>query len=160
MNIEELLNELVFSDEYEGQIRNDNNLINYIDNKVFTSVFYAMVGLLEDFPIVQRKFIKGFTDQPQGCGNINIVLFSQLTQTGRASNNKWIARMPLQINHPHVIIYLPRDIVVANEKLLRFEDKPDGTQRFRYAIPKDINQFIKNPSAYISLVAVEGRLNN
>jgi hypothetical protein len=68
--------------------------------------------------------------------------------------------MPLQINHPHVIIYLPRDIVVANEKLLRFEDKPDGTQRFRYAIPKDINQFIKNPSAYISLVAVEGRLNN
>ena len=160
MNIEEFLNELVFSDEYEGQIRNDINLRNYIDNKVFTSVFYAMVGLLEDFPIVQRKFIKGFTDQPQGCSNINIVLFSQLTQTGRASNNKWIARMPLQLNHPHVLIYLPRDIVVANEKLLRFEDKPDGTQRFRYAIPKDINKFIENPSAYISLAAVEGRLNN
>ena len=160
MNIEEFLNELVFSDEYEGQIRNDINLRNYIDNKVFTSVFYAMVGLLEDFPIVQRKFIKGFTDQPQGCSNINIVLFSQLTQTGRASNNKWIARMPLQLNHPHVLIYLPRDIVVANEKLLRFEDKPDGTQRFRYAIPKDINKFIENPSAYISLAAVQDRLES
>ena len=160
MNIEEFLNELVFSDEYEGQIRNDNNLRNYIDNKVFTSVFYAMIGLLENFPIVQRKFINSYTDQPQGCDGTNTVLFSKLTQTGRASNNKWIARMPLQLNHPHVLIYLPRDIVVANEKLLRFEDKPDGTQRFRYAIPKDINKFIENPSAYISLAAVESRLNN
>lgn len=160
MNIEEFLNELVFSDEYEGQIRNDNNLRNYIDNKVFTSVFYAMVGLLEDFPIVQRKFINGYIDQPQGCSNINIVLFSKLTQTGRASNNKWIARMPLQQNNGNVIIYLPRDIVVANEKLLRFEDKPDGKQRFRYAIPKDINKFIENPSTYISLAAVQDRLEN
>jgi hypothetical protein len=75
MNIEEFLNELVFSDEYEGQIRNDINVRNYIDNKVFTSVFYAMIGLLEDFPIVQRKFINGYIDQPQGCSNINIVLF-------------------------------------------------------------------------------------
>jgi hypothetical protein len=160
MNIEEFLNELVFSDEYEGQIRNDNNLINYIDNKVFTSVFYAMVGLLENFPIVQRKFINSYTNQPQGCDGTNIVLFSKLTQTGKASNNKWIARMPLQLNHPHVIIYFPREIVVANDNLLRFEDIPDGKKQSRYAIPKDINKFIKNPSAYISLAAVEGRLNN
>jgi hypothetical protein len=68
--------------------------------------------------------------------------------------------MPLQLNHPHVLIYFPRNIIIANEKLLRFEDKPDGMQKFRYAIPKDIDQFINNPSAYISVSAVEERLNN
>ena len=160
MNIEELLKDLVITEARKNQICNDNNLKNYIDNKVFTSVFNTMVESLKQFPVVRRKFIYSYSEQPESCCETNILLFSRLTQTGRASNNKWIARMPLQLNHPHVLIYLPRDIVVANEKLLRFEDKPDGKQRFRYAIPKDINKFIENPSAYISLAAVESRLNN
>ena len=160
MNITELLNELAISEARKNQIRNDNNLKNYINNKVFTSVFNTMAEFLKPFPIVQKKFIYGYTDQPAGCNDTNILLFSRVTQTGRASNNKWIARMPLQLNHPHVLIYFPRNIIIANEKLLRFEDKPDGMQKFRYAIPKDIDQFINNPSAYISVSAVEERLNN
>ena len=160
MTINELLKELVISEKYKNQILKDKNVQDYINNKVFDSVFYAIVELLKPFPIVQRKFIKGYIDQVDGCNSKNLVLFAPLTDNGNAIGEKWIARMPLQQNNHQLLVYFPRDIVVANEKLLEFQDKPDGTQRFRYGIPKDINQFIKNPSAYISLVAVEGRLNN
>jgi hypothetical protein len=158
MNINELFNHLVISELYENQILNDNNVKNYINNEVFDSVFNAIVEFLNPFPILQRKFINTYTGQPTGCNRKNLILFAPLADNGNAINEQWIARMPLQQNNCNVIIYFSREIVVANEKLLRFEDKPDGKKQSRYAIPKDINQFIKNPSAYISVAAVQGRL--
>ena len=160
MTINELLKDLVISEVYKNQLLNDNNVQNYINNKVFDSVFNGVVELLKPFSAVKRKFINGYTGQPTGCNAKNLVLFAPLTNNDEAIHNQWIARMPLKQNANNVIIYLPRDIVVANEKLLRFEDKPDGKKQSRYAIPKDINKFIENPSAYISLAAVESRLNN
>ncbi|MEN9897000.1 MAG: hypothetical protein RLZZ66_649 [Pseudomonadota bacterium] len=161
MNINELLNHLVISEIYENQILMDNNIRNYINNEVFDSVFYTIVEFLNPLSVVRRKYIDGYGDQPAGCNRKNLVLFAPLEEnTYNAINKKWIARMPLQQNNGNVIIYFPREIVVANDNILRFEDRPEKTKRFRYAIPKDINKFIENPSAYISLAAVQGRLNN
>lgn len=158
MTIDELLKDLVISEVYRNQILKDNNIKNYIDNEVFTSVFYKMIKFLTPFDAMRRKFIKGYTDQADDYNGKNLILFSPLTDNDNAIGEKWIARMPLRQNNHQLLIYFPRDIVVANEKLLRFQDKPNGTQRFRYAVPKDINQFINNPSAYISIAAVKSRL--
>jgi hypothetical protein len=161
MTINDLLKDLVISEAYKNQILKDKNVQNYINNKVFDSVFNGVVELLKPFSVVRRKFIKGYTDQADDYNGKNLILFSPLQpNSGNAIGEKWIARMPLQQNNNQLLVYFPRDIVVANEKLLRFEDKPDGTQRFRYAIPKDINKFIENPSAYISLAAVKSRLSS
>ena len=160
MNFDELLKDLVISETYKNQMVRDDNIKNYIDNKVFTSVFKAMVEFLTPFDAMRRKFIKSYTDQADDYNGKNLILFSPLTPSGNAIGEKWIARMPLQQNNHQLLIYFPRDIVVANEKLLRFQDKPKGTQDFRYAIPKDINQFIKNPSAYISLAAVKSQIES
>ncbi len=100
MTINELIKELEISEKYKNQLLKDKNVQDYINNKVFDSVFYAIVELLKPFSVVRRKFIKGYTDQADDYNSKNLILFSPLQpNSGNAIGEKWIARMPLQQNN-------------------------------------------------------------
>ena len=156
MNINELLKDLIITEEYKNQICKDNNLKHYIDNKVFTSVFNEMVKFLKPFPVVRRKFIDGYTNQPEACNKINCLLFSPLEDNLNATRNKWIARMPLQQNTKSVLIYFPRSIIVpSNENKFKYEHI---NPNYHYSIPVNISDFITHPQQFISVDAIRYRL--
>jgi hypothetical protein len=158
MNIEELLKDLVITEARKNQICNDNNLKNYIDNKVFTSVFNTMVESLKQFPVVRRKFIYSYSEQPESCCETNILLFSPLGPSGRASNTKWIARMPLRKNGNSGLIYFPQSIIIKNDDNFRLENIRLNNPNYHYAVLINVKGFIDAPEKFISIDKIEERI--
>ena len=159
MKIDELLKDLVIKPEYKENVMADSKLHAYIDAGHFTSVFNTMVDFLKSLPEVKRKFINGYTEQPKNCDSINIFLFSPLTQTGRASNKQWIARMPLEKNGNSVLIYFPQSIIVPSSRHnFRFENVKEDNPNYHYAILTNAKDFIDKPEKFISIDKIKERI--
>jgi hypothetical protein len=150
------------------QITANNDVVNFIcSSRYFVPLLDSLTAFLQTVmnPTSGRKvelsYIRNYNSQPEGCNNsIPMLLFAPLEDDReQAIRNTWIARLPLLPNMNSVSVYFP-DLILNNplqNGMFRLEPY---NNRYSYAIPIVLSDFIKNPAAFLDLVKIQKRVKS
>lgn len=110
------------------------------------ALFHQLAQLVEQrFPNNGQKIVKRYTDQPKGYNNTPMLVFANIGPSGRAADNKWVARIPLMDEDrcPLTILF------PSSAKRLDLNPAMISVGKLGAWRPLDITAFLHAPETYL-----------
>lgn len=118
--------------------------LSILNKKRFAYILCWVLSLKSENFDFQGKIVGRYTGQPKGCNGIPVIVFAKFDLNGRAIQDSWICRIPLKCSASSCItVILPSNRLSKESPSVIFGN--DGN-----FCPSDIDNFLKNPGAYVS----------
>jgi hypothetical protein len=113
------------------------------EKRLFANLLEWATNLYETKPLSQ-KVIGGYTGQPLSLSRKQLLNFTSLGKSGRALGNSWRVRLSLE---GKVAVILPVDFLNKSISI----DKIDVIESTNTFSPKDVGEFLSEPSAFTTM---------
>ena len=133
------------SAEVEATYQEHANFASDDDGQLFSLVL-RWARNCSDVEMVEGV-IDGYTNQPRGYSSIPVVRFAELGKAGKARPNRWLCRIPLKTSSRYgMTVILPKRLMKSTISPDLIDSGKDPNFR-----PLDLNDFLRDPSRYLSL---------
>lgn len=169
------------STNVQSQITANNDVVNFIcSSAYFVDLFEALYKFLPmsvvqpTGRILKQSYVKEYTQPPEHCMKwqgvyVPTLIFAPLTAGGDAFPHSRIAHLPLLPNRNSVSVYFPSSIItddvlipstnITRDGRFRIEPCPFSGNRYDFAIPIVLNDFIDNPANFLDMGKIIKQIN-
>jgi hypothetical protein len=111
------------------------------------ALFLRLANLVvQRFPGRSQKLVKGYANQPTGYNNTPMLVFADVGPSGRALNNRWVARIPLVVEGDAALTIL----FPASAKSRGLDPRLIAEGNHGAWRPRELAAFLDHPDEYLT----------